>query len=150
MSSPDDRSDGFSELIGVEYLELGPERSRGRLAVTDAVRQPVGIVHGGVFAALAESLCSRATYDAVADRGMVALGQANQATFLRPVAAGHLNAEASSRHRGRTTWIWDCELTDDGGRLCALVRMTIAVRPAEDHRGEDARPSDALPESPTR
>jgi 1,4-dihydroxy-2-naphthoyl-CoA hydrolase len=121
--------DGLSELIGVEYLELGPERARGRFAVADDVRQPHGIVHGGAFATLAESICSRATYDAVSDDGMVAMGQANQATFIRPIADGHVNAEATARHRGRTTWIWDCELTDDEGRLCALVRMTIAVRP---------------------
>ena len=61
---------------------------------------------------------------------MVAIGQSNQATFLRPIADGHVNADARPRHRGRTTWIWDCEITDDEGRLCALVRMTIAVRPA--------------------
>ena len=121
--------DGLSELLGIEYLELGAERARGRIEITDAVRQPHGIVHGGAFAALAESICSRATYDAVSGDGMVAMGQANQATFIRPVAAGHLNAEATTRQRGRTTWIWDCELTDDEGRLCALVRMTIAVRP---------------------
>jgi 1,4-dihydroxy-2-naphthoyl-CoA hydrolase len=125
-------ADGLSELIGVEYLELGAERARGRIAVSDGVRQPHGIVHGGAFAALAESICSRATYEAVSDDGMVAMGQANQATFVRPVTAGHVHADARSRHRGRTTWIWDCELTDDEGRLCALVRMTIAVRPRPD------------------
>jgi uncharacterized protein (TIGR00369 family) len=61
---------------------------------------------------------------------MVAMGQSNQASFLRPVSSGTVHAVATARHRGRTTWIWDCELTDDDGRLCALVRMTIAVRPA--------------------
>jgi 1,4-dihydroxy-2-naphthoyl-CoA hydrolase len=129
MSDPSPGPDGLSELIGVEYLELGSERARGRFAVTDGVRQPHGIVHGGALAALAESICSRATYDAVSADGMVAMGQANQATFIRPIADGHVNATATSRHRGRTTWIWDCELSDDDGRLCALVRMTIAVRP---------------------
>ena len=129
MTDPSPGRDGLSELIGVEYLELGPERARGRFAVTDGVRQPHGTVHGGAIAALAESICSRATDDAVSADGMVAMGQANQATFIRPIANGHVNATATSRHRGRTTWIWDCELSDDDGRLCALVRMTIAVRP---------------------
>lgn len=124
--------DGLSELIGVEYLELGAERARGRIAVRDGIRQPHGVVHGGAFAVLAESICSRATYEAVSDDGMAAFGQANQATFIRPIADGHVNAEATARHRGRTTWVWDCELTDDEGRLCALVRMTIAVRPRPD------------------
>jgi uncharacterized protein (TIGR00369 family) len=60
---------------------------------------------------------------------MAAMGQANQATFLRPISDGHVNATATVRHQGRTSWVWDCELSDDEGRLCALVRMTIAVRP---------------------
>ena len=120
----------LDELIGLTYLESGADRARGRLAVTDDVRQPFGVVHGGTYAAIAESLCSLATYRAVAADGMVAIGQSNEASFLRPISSGHVHAVATPRHRGRGTWIWDCELSDDEGRLCALVRMTIAVRPA--------------------
>jgi uncharacterized protein (TIGR00369 family) len=119
----------IDEVIGVEYLGSDENGARARLEVTDAVRQPYGIVHGGAMATIAESVCSRATYEAVADKGMIAMGQSNQASFLRPISAGHLNCEATVRHRGRTTWIWDCELSDDEGRLCALVRMTVAIRP---------------------
>ena len=60
---------------------------------------------------------------------MAAFGQSNEASFLRPISAGTVHAEARPRHRGRTTWVWDTEITDDDGRLCSLVRMTIAVRP---------------------
>jgi uncharacterized protein (TIGR00369 family) len=49
---------------------------------------------------------------------------------MRPITEGHVNAVARTRHRGRTTWVWDVEITDDAERLCALVRMTVAVRPA--------------------
>ena len=59
---------------------------------------------------------------------MVAMGQANDTTFLRPISEGHLNATATPRHRGRTTWVWDVEITDDEGRVCALARVTIAVQ----------------------
>ncbi len=121
--------DGLGELIGLEYLESGTDEVRARLAVTDEVRQPVGLVHGGVFAAMAESMCSAATWLAVKDEGMAAMGQSNSATFMRPITEGHVNARARTRHRGRTTWIWDVEITDDADRLCALVRMTVAVRP---------------------
>jgi uncharacterized protein (TIGR00369 family) len=125
-----DRNEGFSKLIGIEFLESGAERARGRVEVTDGLLQIYGIVHGGVYAALAETICSWATAEAVADDGMAAIGQSNQASFLRPIASGHVNADAVAKHRGRTTWIWDCELSDDDGNLCALVRMTVAVRPA--------------------
>jgi len=121
--------DGLGELIGLEYLESGTDEVQARLAVTDEVRQPVGLVHGGVFAAMAESMCSAATWLAVKDEGMAAMGQSNSATFMRPITEGHVNARARTRHRGRTTWIWDVEITDDADRLCALVRMTVAVRP---------------------
>jgi uncharacterized protein (TIGR00369 family) len=61
---------------------------------------------------------------------MAAMGQSNSATFLRPITEGHVNAVARARHRGRATWIWDVEMSDDQGRICALVRMTVAVRPS--------------------
>ncbi len=120
---------GLNKTLGIEYLGGDGERAEGRFQVTDEVLQSFGIVHGGALAALAETVCSAATYNAVSGEGMVAMGQSNQASFLRPISGGTVHAVANARHRGRTTWIWDCELTDDEGRLCALVRMTIAVRP---------------------
>ncbi|MGA8217110.1 MAG: PaaI family thioesterase [Solirubrobacterales bacterium] len=123
---------GFSEEIGVEWIDLDPDNARARIKVEERHMQAFGIVHGGVYASLAESLCSAATYVAVRDDGQVALGMANNTTFLRPISSGYVNALARVRQRGRTTWIWDCELTDDDGRVCALVRMTAAVRPHRD------------------
>ena len=70
-----------------------------------------------------------ATAAAVIPEGMIAVGLSNQTSFLRPVTGGTIHAEARRRHRGRTTWVWEVDLTDDEGRLCAIVRMTIAVRP---------------------
>ena len=124
----------FDVHIGAEWLDLGPDEARARLAVEDHHQQPVGLVHGGVFATLAEGICSAATYVAVASDGMTVIGQSNATTFLRPISQGHLNAVARPWHRGRSTWVWDVEISDDDERVCALVRMTIAVRPV---RGQD-------------
>jgi uncharacterized protein (TIGR00369 family) len=55
---------------------------------------------------------------------------ANNTNFMRPILSGSVHAEARRRHAGSTTWIWDVEMSDDEGRLCALSRVTIAVRPA--------------------
>ena len=120
--------DGLGELIGIEYQEGEGEEVRARVEVGDHVRQPFGLVHGGVYAALAESMCSAATWLAVRGEEMVAMGQSNNATFLRPITEGHVNAVGRPRHRGRTAWVWDVEISDDQGRVCALVRMTVAVR----------------------
>jgi 1,4-dihydroxy-2-naphthoyl-CoA hydrolase len=117
-------------VLGFELLEVGPELATGRAEVGPNHMQPFGLVHGGVYAAMAESLASVATYMAVKDDGNVALGLSNNTSFMRPIVSGHVHAEARRRHGGRTTWVWDVDMTDDDGRLCAASRVTIAVRPA--------------------
>jgi uncharacterized protein (TIGR00369 family) len=64
----------------------------------------------------------------VIKHGKVAMGLANQTSFMRPITEGTVHAVARILHRGRTTWVWDVEIRDDAGRLCALTRMTVAVR----------------------
>jgi 1,4-dihydroxy-2-naphthoyl-CoA hydrolase len=123
---------GFADEIGTEWVDFDPDHARAKIEVERRHLQPFGIVHGGVYATLAESICSAATYNAVRDDGMVAIGQANDTTFLRQISEGTITATARTRHRGRTTWIWDVDITDDEGRVCALSRMTIAVRPGRD------------------
>jgi uncharacterized protein (TIGR00369 family) len=117
-------------VLGFELLEVGADRARARFAVGENVVQPFGLVHGGAYAALAESLTSVATYVGVAEGGNIATGQSNNSSFLRPVTEGTVHAEAKVLHRGRTSWVWDVEFRDDEGRLCAITRMTIAVRSA--------------------
>jgi 1,4-dihydroxy-2-naphthoyl-CoA hydrolase len=118
----------FDASYGLEILAVSDEEVSARVAVHDGVRQPWGLVHGGVFASIAESITSHATAQAVMADGMSAQGLSNQTSFLRPILEGTVHAVARRRHRGRTTWVWEVEITDDAERLCALVRMTIAVR----------------------
>ena len=132
MSKPSPTVDPARTLdgtLGFEVLEAGAELARGKFPVTDRTMQPYGLVHGGAYAALAESLASRATASAVAEEGSIAVGLSNHPSFLRPVTGGTVHAEARRRHRGRTTWLWEVDFTDDEGRLSALARVTIAVRP---------------------
>ena len=73
-------------------------------------------MHGGVFATIADALT-------------VTEGRAisNQTSFLRPITEGTIHVAARRRHRGRTTAVWEVDVTDDAGRLCALVRVTAAL-----------------------
>lgn len=119
----------FDAHYGLELLSVSDERVEARVAVQPHHLQPAGVVHGGVVAAMAEGMASLATHRAVAADGMGAAGASNHVSFLRPLAGPAIGAVAHRRHRGRTTWVWDVEVADDAGRLCALVRMTIAVRP---------------------
>lgn len=104
--APVDVEKTLEGVLGFETLEVGPERATARFEVTDRVRQPMGIVHGGTYAAMAEGLASHATFDAVFPDGFLAMGLSNQTSFLRPVSSGTVTAEARRVHRGRTTWVW--------------------------------------------
>jgi 1,4-dihydroxy-2-naphthoyl-CoA hydrolase len=121
----------FDRHYGLVIEEATEEVVRGRVPVVEHVLQPVGLVHGGVHASIAEALASVGTNVGVVPEGKIGLGQSNNSSFLRPIKEGTIHAIARRRHRGRTTWIWDVELTDDDGRLCALSRVTIAVRSIE-------------------
>ena len=120
---------GFDGLYGLELVSVGEEEARAQVTVRDELLQAGGILHGGVLAAMAEALASYATYVAVHEQGNVAMGLSNHASFLRPIFDGTVHALARRRHRGRTTWVWEVDITDDQDRLCALVRVTVAVRP---------------------
>jgi 1,4-dihydroxy-2-naphthoyl-CoA hydrolase len=129
VSALDSPRSPFDEHVGTEWLETAEEEAKARIAISEHHMQPYGIVHGGLLCTLAESIASRATHLAVRDDGMAAMGQSQAASFLRPISGGHANAMARRRHGGRTSWVWDVEISDDKGRLCALIRVTIAVRP---------------------
>src|SRR5580700_11438802 len=123
---------GFDRLYGLRFEMFGDEEVRARVQVRDGIKQPMGLVHGGVYASLAESMASLATAAAVIGEGKMSMGMSNSTSFLRPIVEGTVHAHAVRLHRGRTTWVWDVTFGDDAGRTCAVTRMTIAVRPLPD------------------
>ncbi len=133
-------NDGFKQILpleetidgtlGITIDSAADGRATGRMPVENRVCQPYGIVHGGAYAVLAESITSAATYMGVRDDGKVALGMSNQTQLLRPAHKGTVSAEAEAIHRGRTTWVWDVTMSDDEGNTCAVSRIVVAVRPA--------------------
>jgi 1,4-dihydroxy-2-naphthoyl-CoA hydrolase len=120
---------GFDRLYGLELLDYSESEVRAQVIVRDEHKQPAGLVHGGLYASVAEAIASLATGLSVLEEGNAAMGMSNNTSFLRPITAGTVHAHAKRLHRGRTTWLWDVTFSDDSGRTCALTRMTIAVRP---------------------
>jgi 1,4-dihydroxy-2-naphthoyl-CoA hydrolase len=128
MAPPaEDQLTGFERLCGLELLEVSDELVRGRIEVRDRHKQPAGLVHGGVYATVAESLAVAGTAATVVADGRVATGLSTQTSFLRPIASGRIEATARPRHRGRSTWVWEVEIVDTEGRLCVLSRVTISA-----------------------
>jgi uncharacterized protein (TIGR00369 family) len=119
----------FDEFIGTELLVADDGLVEARVPLAPQLLQPLGMVHGGVYAVIAEGLASLGTNRAVVPEDRIGVGQSNSCTFLRPITSGAINARATVRQRGQTTWWWDVELSDDQDRLCAMSRVAIAVRP---------------------
>jgi 1,4-dihydroxy-2-naphthoyl-CoA hydrolase len=120
---------GFDRLYGLELLAFSETEVRAQVTVREEVKQPAGLLHGGVYASMAESMASLATAVAVSGQGEIAMGLSNSTSFMRPITEGVVHAHATRIHRGRTTWVWDVRFSDDADRTCAVTRMTIAVRP---------------------
>lgn len=132
-SLPEGQTTTFEADLGITCEPTGEADGawRASFEVGDHHRQVMGIVHGGMYAALAETVASVGTLAAVVDDGFVAMGQSNATNFLRPSAGGRVDALAVPLHRGRTTWVWDVEMTN-GGKRVARSTVTIAVRPRPD------------------
>jgi 1,4-dihydroxy-2-naphthoyl-CoA hydrolase len=127
----DDALTAFDRYYGLELIELGDELVRARVKVQDRHRQPAGLVHGGLYATIAESMAVAGTARRVSADGRSATGLSTQTSFLRPITGDRIEATARPRHRGRSTWVWEVEITDELGRLCVLSRVTISAVPRQ-------------------
>src|SRR5262249_45410020 len=85
-------------VLGIELTEHGDGFVKGQVEVTDRVKQELGLVHGGVYAAMAEGFCSAGTWFAHHADGMIVSGQQNDTSFLRPVTEGTVYADCRARH----------------------------------------------------
>ena len=130
-----DAQPSIHDLLDVETLEAGPERVVMRVPVYWRVHQPLGILHGGVSALLAESAASLGAFLA-AGPGQRVVGMELNASHLRSVREGHLTADATPVRVGRTVQVWRIGLTDDEGRPICEARCTLAVLAAPDGAAE--------------
>ncbi|HEV3012698.1 MAG TPA: PaaI family thioesterase [Actinomycetota bacterium] len=123
---PDDREleRGFIKLVGLRITEAGGDRVVLTCPVTPDLHQPFGLVHGGVYATLAETAASVGASLWFGDRGKV-VGVSNHTDFLRAVRRGELRAEATPLSRGRTTQLWQVEIADEQGRLIAHAKVRL-------------------------
>ena len=140
----------FDTLLGLEFKETGPDRVAAVLPITSRLHQAFGIVHGGVYAAAAETAASfgatiaaaGAALDEARERGdappgdpfggVRVVGISNHTEFLRPVREGELRVEATPVTRGRTTQLWRVKITDDAGRAAAHSSVRLMnLRPEQ-------------------
>ena len=119
----------FEGFLDLHWLELTDTSAHVQFEVRQNLKQPLGLLHGGIYCAVAETIASVATVRAVWRDGFTGSGLSNSASFLRPVTGGRVDVRGFLRGQDEREWVWSHEFRDAGDRLCALVDVTIAVRP---------------------
>ena len=112
--------------LGIEFLEVGDDFISARVPVDTRSRQPYGILHGGVSVVLAETLgsCGAAFASPV---GYRAVGLDINANHIRSVTDGWVTGIARPIHIGRTTNVWQIEMSNGAGQLTCVSRITMAI-----------------------
>jgi uncharacterized protein (TIGR00369 family) len=123
MPPTDHPASPFDDLLGVRLTEVGRDRVVGVLEVSPKLHQPHGILHGGVYATLAETVASYGGNTWLGEGH--SMGVSNHTDFLRSVTGGTLTAVATPIQRGRTLQLWQVEITDDQGRVCAHAKVKL-------------------------
>ena len=123
---PADGESGFAAVLGLEYLEVTPDGVRAQLEITDKLLQPWGIVHGGVYCAVIESMASISGHAWASANGHgTVVGVNNNTDFLRAISSGTVFASTTPIHRGRRQQLWLTTITDKDDRVIARGQVRL-------------------------
>lgn len=112
--------------LGIEFTEVGDEHLTATMPVDRRTNQPMGVVHGGATAALAETVGSAAANYCI-DGSKVAVGLDLNINHIRPVSGGFVKGIAKPLHLGKTTQVWEIKIYNEAKQLVSAARLTIAV-----------------------
>lgn len=122
------RSTGsLSDHLHIVYVDIGSNHLTARMPIVKEVMQPMGIMHGGASAALAESVASVAANYCIDPIEKVCVGLELNINHIRPMTAGYVDATTTPLHLGKTTQIWDIKIYNQEKKLVSVARLTLAV-----------------------
>ena len=126
IDSPEGLGKGFDSELGLTYLDLTPDGGRAQLTIHDKLLQPWGIVHGGVYCSIVESLASVSGHIWLSENGGgTVVGVNNNTDFLRAIGSGTVTAVSTPIHRGRRQQLWLITITDENDRLVARGQVRL-------------------------
>jgi 1,4-dihydroxy-2-naphthoyl-CoA hydrolase len=123
---------GFDNEIGLEFVELTPDGGKAQLHIHDKLLQPWGIVHGGVYCSIVESLASVSAQVWLSENGGgTVVGVNNNTDFLRAISSGTVTAVSIPVHRGRRQQLWQITITDETQRVIARGQVRLQNLPPD-------------------
>jgi uncharacterized protein (TIGR00369 family) len=122
----------FDDRLGLKFTEITPDGVHAELEVTPALHQPMGIVHGGVYCSVIESIASTSAYVWLAEHGGGnVVGVNNNTDFLRAISSGTVYAVSEPIHRGRRQQLWLVIIRDEKDRVVARGQVRLQNLEAE-------------------
>ncbi|WP_163701274.1 PaaI family thioesterase [Mycolicibacterium agri] len=129
---PQNLGKGFDSEIGLRYIDVTPDGGRAELDIHEKLLQPWGIVHGGVYCSVIESLASVSGHVWLSDNGGgTVVGVNNNTDFLRAISSGTVTAVSTPIHRGRRQQLWLITITDERDRMVARGQVRLQNIPPE-------------------
>ena len=122
----------FMRILGLSFEEIGPERVTASFETGPDHHQPWGLVHGGVFTAVIETVATTGAYQAVKDRGQLAVGVNNVTDFMRPHQQGRLDIVAEPLQQTKTQQLWQAVITREDGKTVARGQVRLQNVAEED------------------
>ncbi|SDN70438.1 uncharacterized domain 1-containing protein [Paenibacillus sp. yr247] len=113
--------------LGIEFMELTPDRVVMTMPVGPASHQPAGILHGGASVLLAETAASIASEINIDKQKYAAVGLEINANHLKSKRDGIVTAVATPLHKGRKTMVWDIKISDEDNHMICISRCTVAI-----------------------
>lgn len=122
----------MSELLGIEWMELGNDFLKAKMPVDQRTQQQLGLLHGGASCVLAETLGSVASFNVIDSSKFFCVGIEINANHIRSVKSGFVTGTVTPLHLGGSTHVWDIKILDENGKLVCISRHTVAIMKRKD------------------
>ncbi len=123
----------FVDHIGIHFTQFNGKRITGKIELKSHHMQPGGVVHGGVYLSVAETVAGAGSQLLVMNEGKTALGSTVNSQHLAPASEGIITATGKLIYLGIFKHIWDIEITDASGKLISISRVTNSIKQDIDH-----------------
>ncbi len=114
-------------FLDIKATAIEPERLVVSMPISDKVRQPFGILHGGASVVLAESVGSIASNLVIDPQKYAGVGMEINANHLKSVSEGTVFAHCTALHLGKKSHVWDIRIQNEAKELVCIARLTVAI-----------------------
>lgn len=130
------RNKNMGNALGIHFTKVGDDFLEGEMPVDERTTQPFGILHGGASCVLAETLGSVAAWMVIDPKKYFVVGLDINANHVRSMTEGKVIGRAKPLHIGRSTHVWEIDITDENGKRVCISRLTVLVK---DNQGDETR-----------